>query len=153
MMASGSDNVRIINFLLKHGANVLLKDRNGKTALQHACRKDTSRSLKVLSRPIKNGADINAGGIDNCTPLAEATRHCYVNKARFFIEHGANVHLRHNIDGDTALHYAIGQSLPEVVSALLAAGTSAQVYSNNQLTPLLLASMHTNIAMVDKLIK
>ena len=29
MMASRSDNVRIINFLLKQGANVL-KDRNGK---------------------------------------------------------------------------------------------------------------------------
>lgn len=117
MMASRSDNVRIINFLLKHGANVL-KDRNGKTALHHACRKDTCRSRKVLSRLIKNGADINACGINNCTPLIESTRHCYVNKARFLIKHGANVHLRHNIDGDTALHYAIGQSLPEIVSAL-----------------------------------
>lgn len=110
MIVSRSDNVRIINFLLKHGANVLLKDKNGKTALHHACRKNTSGSLKGLSRLIKNGAEINACGIDNCTPLIKATRHCYVNKARFLIEHGANVHLRHNIDGDTALHYAIGQS-------------------------------------------
>lgn len=110
IMASRSDNVRMINFLLKHGANVLLKDKNGKTALHYACLKDTSRSLKGLSRLIKNGADINARGIDNCTPLIEATRHCNLNKARFLIEHGVKEHLRHNIDGDTALHYAIGQS-------------------------------------------
>ena len=39
------------------------------------------------------------------------------------------------------------------LSALFAAGASAQVYNNNKLTPLLLASMHTNIAMAKKLIK
>lgn len=39
------------------------------------------------------------------------------------------------------------------LSALFAAGASAQVYNNNQLTLLLLASMHTNIAMAEKLIK
>ena len=90
--------------------------------------------------------------IDNCIPLIEATRHCYVNIARFLIKRGANVHLRHNIDGDTALHYAFGQSLPEFVSALFAAGASVQVYNNNQLTPLL-ASMQTNITVAEKLIK
>ena len=34
-----------------------------------------------------------------------------------------------------------------------AAAASAQVYNNNQLTALLLASMQTNIAMVEKLIQ
>lgn len=39
------------------------------------------------------------------------------------------------------------------LSALFAAVASAQVYNNSQLTPLLLASMHANIAMAEKLIK
>ncbi|CAH3109017.1 unnamed protein product, partial [Porites lobata] len=155
MSASSFQQVGLVNFLLEQGANVLLKDKDGNTALHFACGiwNSASCACDVLNCLTENGADINAIRNDNCTPLMLASSGGYVDQITFLIKHGANVHLQDK-NGDTALHHAarnMNNSL-EIVCALTAAGAS-QMCNNQGLTPLLVASSIGNIAAVEELLK
>lgn len=155
MSASSFQQVGLVNFLLEQGANVLLKDKDGNTALHFACGiwNSASCACDVLNCLTENGADINAIRNDNCTPLMLASSRGYVDQITFLIKHGANVHLQDK-NGDTALHHAarnMNNSL-EIFCALTAAGAS-QMCNNQGLTPLLVASSIGNIAAVEELLK
>ena len=155
MSASSFQQVGLVNFLLEQGANVLLKDKDGNTALHFACGiwNSASCACDVLNCLTENGADINAIRNDNCTPLMLASSGGYVDQITFLIKHGANVHLQDK-NGDTALHHAARNmnNSSEIVCALTAAGAS-QMCNNQGLTPLLVASSIGNIAAVEELLK
>ena len=156
MMACRSQHVRLVKFLLQQGANVQVKDKDGKTALHFACELTftwTPASCDLLNCLTENGADINALRKDNRTPLMVASSCGGVDQITFLIKRGANVHLQDK-NGDTALHHAahnMNNSL-EIVCALTAAGAS-QMCNNQGLTPLLVASSTGNNAAVEELLK
>ena len=156
MMACRSQHVRLVKFLLQQGANVQVKDKDGKTALHFACELTFTwkpASCDLLNCLTENGADINALRKDNRTPLMVASSCGGVDQITFLIERGANVHLQDK-NGDTALHHAarnMNNSL-EIVCALTAAGAS-QMCNNQGLTPLLVASSIGNNAAVEELLK
>ena len=156
MMACRSQHVRLVKFLLQQGANVQLKDKDGKTALHFACELTFTwkpASCDLLNCLTENGADINALRKDNRTPLMVASSCGGVDQITFLIKRGANVHLQDK-NGDTALHHAarnMNNSL-EIVCALTAAGAS-QMCNNQGLTPLLVASSTGNNAAVEELLK
>ncbi|CAH3185894.1 unnamed protein product, partial [Porites evermanni] len=155
MSASSFHQVELVNFLLEQGANVLLKDEDGNTALHFACGiwSSASCACDVLNCLTENGADINAIRNDNSTPLMLASSGGYVDQVTFLIKHGANVHLQDK-NGDTALHHAAPNmnNWLEIVCALTAAGAS-HMCNNQGLTPLLVASSIGNIAAVEELLK
>ena len=156
MMACRSQHVRLVKFLLQQGANVQVKDKDGKTALHFACELTFTwkpASCDLLNCLTENGADINALRKDNVTPLMVASINGNVDQITFLIKRGANVHLQDK-NGDTALHHAarnMNNSL-EIVCALTAAGAS-QMCNNQGLTPLLVASSTGNNAAVEELLK
>ena len=156
MMACRSQHVRLVKFLLQQGANVQVKDKDGKTALHFACELTFTwkpASCDLLNCLTKNGADINTLRKDNRTPLMVASSCGGVDQITFLIKRGANVHLQDK-NGDTALHHAarnMNNSL-EIVCALTAAGAS-QMCNNQGLTPLLVASSTGNNAAVEELLK
>ena len=156
MMACRSQHVRLVKFLLQQGANVQVKDKDGKTALHFACELILTwkpASCDLLNCLTENGADINALRKDNRTPLMVASSCGGVDQITFLIKRGANVHLQDK-NGDTALHHAarnMNNSL-EIVCALTAAGAS-QMCNNQGLTPLLVASSTGNNAAVEELLK
>ena len=155
MMACRSQHVRLVNFLLQQGANVHLKDKDGKTALHFACQSLSWKpaSCDLLNCLTENGADINALRKDNVTPLMVASINGNVDQITFLIKRGANVHLQDK-NGDTALHHAAHNmnNSSEIVCALTAAGAS-QMCNNQGLTPLLVASSIWNKAAVEELLK
>ena len=156
MMACRSQHVRLVKFLLQQGANVQVKDKDGKTALHFACELTFTwkpASCDLLNCLTENGADINALRKDNRTPLMVASSCGGVDQITFLIKRGANVHLQDK-NGDTVLHHAarnMNNSL-EIVCALTAAGAS-QMCNNQGLTPLLVASSTGNNAAVEELLK
>ena len=156
MMACRSQHVRLVKFLLQQGANVQVKDKDGKTALHFACELTLTwkpASCDLLNCLTENGADINALRKDNRTPLMVASSCGGVDQITFLIKRGANVHLQDK-NGDTALHHAarnMNNSL-DIVCALTAAGAS-QMCNNQGLTPLLVASSTGNNAAVEELLK
>ncbi|CAH3193246.1 unnamed protein product, partial [Porites evermanni] len=155
MRACRFQHVRLVNFLLQQGANVHLKDKDGKTALHFACENLIWKpaSCDLLNCLTENGADINALRKHNVTPLMVASINGNVDQITFLIKRGANVHLQDK-KGDTALHHAAHnmKNSSEIVCALTAAGAS-QMCNNQGLTPLLVASSLCNKAAVEELLK
>ena len=146
MLASRSCDVNVIKFFLNHGS------KNDGRALHFAC--DRAARLDILLCLIGNGADVNARGNDNCTPLMTASRSGQVNKINVLINHGANLHLQDD-NGDTAMHYAVcsGSSGSNSLTTLIAAGASQLMCNKQGLTPLLLASCNGATSLVEQLIK
>ena len=146
MLASGSGAVNVVKFLLKHGS------KNDGRALHFAC--ESGVGLDIMLCLIGNGADVNARGIGDCTPLMTASRSGHVDKINVLINHGANLHLQDD-NGDTAMHYAVcsGSGGSNSLTTLIAAGASQLMCNKQRLTPLLLASCNGARSLVEQLIK
>ena len=146
MLASRSCDVNVIKFFLNHGS------KNDGRALHFAC--DRAARLDIMLCLIGNGADVNARGNDNCTPLMTASRSGLNDKINVLINHGANLHLQDD-NGDTAMHYAVcsGSSGSNSLTTLIAAGASQLLCNKQGLTPLLLASCYGASSLVEQLIK
>ena len=146
MLASQSCDVNVIKFFLNHGS------KNDGRALHFVC--ERAVGLDIMLCLIGNGADVNARGNDNCTPLMTASRSGLVDKINVLINHGANLHLQNDY-GDTAMHYAVcsGSSGSNSLTTLIAAGASQLMCNKQGLTPLLLASCCGVRSLVEQLIK
>lgn len=111
LTASASGNLKSVEALLKHGADVNSHSRasqavalwgGGRSPLMWAAVRGDIGLAKVL---LAAGADINAQeGFG--TPLTQAAWMGRVEMAKFLIEHGANVNDAERFSGFTALHWA-----------------------------------------------
>ena len=86
-----------------------------------------------------------------CTPLMIASYMGHVNAVNCLVKHGADINAQ-NKQGDIALHFAVRRSSLQVAYNLLTLGAT-QVYNNERLTPLLLASNLCMTSMVDTFIE
>ena len=152
IIACSNKNVSVVNFLLQNGANVALRDDNGRTAL-HFVVDGLNDSSEILRSLLNNGADVNAKSVCNETPLMVASRSSDVETVALLIERGAHVDLQ-DIKNNTALHNAARSNTEEIVGTLLNAGASKCNLCNSQgMTPLLLACSRGCVAMVENLMK
>ena len=148
MIASKKGHLNEVNFLVEHGANMGLQDKNGERALHYAV-----GSCDILGCLIRNGANVNTCAHDNSTPLMKASLKGHMNAVILLVECGANMD-QQDQNGDTALHYAVhafGFNSSKVTLKLLSLGAS-QLYNNKGLTPLLAASNKCVISVVEDLI-
>ena len=155
MIAAERGQMKLVTFLIEHGANLDRRDKDDQTALHYAvCGSDVS--CEILSYLIENGAEVNAfTRHDNCTPLMLACKYGHLNAVTSLIEHGAKVNLQDAI-GNTAVHYALSCSngSPEVLSRLMrdrAAVNSACTRDNG--TPLMIACQYGHMNAVSVLIE
>ena len=137
MIASRCSRVDAMTFLIKHGANVNLQDKEGETALHYAV-DSFDVSCEALRCLIENGANVDAVSNNGRTCLMNAIRK--VSVVTLLTEHGANIDLQDK-NGNTALHHAVCQcGFPlGVFNHLVTLGASLMC-NNRGLTPLLLAS-------------
>ena len=105
MIGAENGHINAVTTLVKCGAYVDLKDKDGQTALHYALMYSPHASIEVLNCLIKNEADVNAFTFRYETPLMLASHFGHVNAMAFLIEHGAKVDLQDEI-GTTALQYA-----------------------------------------------
>ena len=155
MIAAETGQMKVVTFLIEHGANLDHRDKDDQTALHYAvCGSDVS--CEILSYLIENGAEVNAfTRRDNCTPLMLACKYGHLNAVTSLIEHGAKVNLQDAI-GNTAVQYALSCSngSPEVLSRLMrdrAAVNSACTRDNG--TPLMMACQNGHMNAVSFLIE
>jgi ankyrin repeat protein len=88
--------------LVENGANVQVRDREGKTALAIAA---YYNSWEMAAALLKHGADPNARGYDGWTPLMRAAKNGNREVIRVLASHGANVNAV-GLNGETALKLA-----------------------------------------------
>jgi len=149
MMAITNNRVNVAIFLIEHGADVNIQGKDGKTALHYAVFRDSRLCQKFPCVCgvcfIENGADVNVRAAMN-----DSRSHTPLMLVTILVEHGANIDLQDK-QGDTALHCAVCSNSLEVAHALLSHGAS-QLFSNQGLTPLLLASYECKNTMVEDLL-
>jgi uncharacterized protein len=84
--------------------------------------------------------------------VADAAARGDKNAVRTLLQQKANVNAP-QIDGTTALHWAVETNNLETADLLIAAGAKVSAANHEGATPLLLASINGNAAMIEKLIK
>ena len=130
----GSDTVR---YLLASGADLTLRDCDGRTPLDLAARRGHISVVKTLFSHIH---DHNL--YRDCNPsssLIEAVLSRSVEIVRLFLEENRGGVKAVNNDGDTNLHIAVRLGLTEAVNMLLEAGADINAKTRDDLTALHLA--------------
>ncbi|CAM9815620.1 unnamed protein product, partial [Pylaiella littoralis] len=138
-LAAKAGHVDVIKLLIKAGAPVDAKNRDGKTALIHAVKANKASAVDAL---LEAGADAEAHLNDESwTSLHSAAEDTYLEVVRVLLKHGASVHAKDaDNDNDTPLHVAVRKAglegAYEIVEALLRHDADDGARNDNGLTPL-----------------
>ncbi len=135
----------MVEYLIGKGADVNLKDNEGKTALLWA----SSNSLPNAKILVSNGAKVNETANDGMTPFLQAS--LGVSSGKVPIEmsdllrkNGADINSelkRKGASGWNALHYAIINGDVELVKYLIKYGANVNKATGEGSTPLYLAKL------------
>jgi ankyrin repeat protein len=135
----------MVEFLIKKGSNVNLKDSEGKTALLWA----SSNSLENAKILISNDAKVNEPTNDGMTPFIQSTLGFSSGKVpiemcELLRKNGANIHSelkRQSALKWTALHYASANGDAELVKYLIKHGANVNKATGEGSSPLFLAKL------------
>jgi ankyrin repeat protein len=127
---------KIANFhaLLKAGADINAKDKDGGTALTHG----SSSHSEIVLALLKDGAIPDAAGVDGITGLMYAAWESRDDIVRLLLDAGASVNLRDH-QGDTALHKAVRSGYTDAIPVLLQFGANPGIRNNDGERPVDLA--------------
>jgi ankyrin repeat protein len=122
------DDVEMTDVLIRAGARVALRTREGVTPLQLAA---INGSAAMIDRLLKAGADPN-GALTPAgdTAMMMAARTGTTGAIRVLAEAGANVNAKESWGGTTALHWAVSEGHADAAKALIAAGADVNARSN-----------------------
>ena len=85
--AAKKPDSKVLEILIKYGANVTQRDMTGFTPLHIAAKENNTKNVEIL---IQNGAETNVTNIPNFTPLLYALWQENVEMVRALLEHGAD---------------------------------------------------------------
>lgn len=135
----------MVEFLVRKGADVNLKDSEGKTALLWAA-SNSFPNAKIL---VANGAKVNEAANDGMTPFLQATLGVSSGKVPIELcellrKKGANINAtlqRTSATGWNALHYAVVNGNVELVKYLIKHGANVNKSTGEGSSPLFLAKL------------
>ncbi|KIL89241.1 hypothetical protein FAVG1_07635 [Fusarium avenaceum] len=141
---------RIWKINLTSGADVNLKDKDGRTPIFYAV---WSGNVGIVQRLIKEGASINIRDILGVTPVTYADSNGHHEVVKILLEAGGST-LADTDVGTRLLKSAIHKSQQQVVKQLIEArNTDVNARDKNGTTPLLLAVDSKDVAIVKLLLK
>ncbi|CAH1241011.1 DAPK1 [Branchiostoma lanceolatum] len=106
---------KVVELLIKNGAELNVTNKAGNTALHRAC---INEHVKVVKLLLKNGADLNMTSKYGYTALLIACERGHGKIAELLIKNGADLNVT-NDDGDTGLHEACRWGHDKVVELLI----------------------------------
>ena len=149
LFVAGIGYTKIVEALIRAGADVNAVNRDEKTALIFAASKGSVEAVKAL---IRAGADVNAVNKDEKTALMFATSKGYVEAVKALIEAGADVNAVDKY-GNTALMFATIKGSIEAVKALIEAGADVNAVNKDGTTALMFATSRGYVEAVKALIE
>lgn len=87
LLASKSDRLEVVEYLIQAGADINATDKYGQTVLHQTARYEHWEFVELL---VEKGADVNAKNIDDETVLHHATMHEAWEVVEWLIEKGAD---------------------------------------------------------------
>jgi len=117
MVAAFDGHRHVVSFLLVEGADVDHRDGNGRTALMYASSGPFVETVELL---LDAGAEVDAQGLlEGFTALMTAAAEGQLDVVQLLLDRGADPAIQ-DVDGDTALTFALENGHHEVVSLLQA---------------------------------
>ncbi len=111
----------------------------------------SAKTIKEAIKALEAGADVNAKGEYERTPLYIATKHGYTDVVRLLIDNGANVNSADEY-GSTPLMEAAWRGYTDIAELLIKKNAEVNHRDENERTPLYLAAWDGNADMVELLI-
>ncbi|XP_044755907.1 protein fem-1 homolog C [Coccinella septempunctata] len=121
--AAVSGKLKVVEFLLKQGADINAVSDTGSTPVRSAC---FMTHLEVVKYLVEHGADINLPNYNGGTCLINSVQSSLL--CEFLLRNGADVNAR-DIQNKTALHYAIQEHRLETTRLLLKNGANIHARS------------------------
>ena len=126
--AADRDDLEMADVLIRAGARVVVRTREGVTPLQLAA---INGSAAMLDRLLKAGADVNALLTPSGdTALMLAARTGKTDAIRVLLEAGGNPNAKETWGGTTALMWAVSEGHTDAARTLIAGGADVNARSN-----------------------
>ena len=140
---------KILKELLKHHANVNLKDYKGETALMKA---SFIGCYKIVKELLNHHADINIQRCDGSTALMLASKQKHVQAVMELINHNADVNFQDEF-GNTALHKVLLERVTDttitIIKLLLSDFTYSEKLNKGNKSVIQLAKESQNQEIID----
>lgn len=145
-------NIEIVKTLLKYGADIHARTRDGKTPRHFAISKNKIQIIELL---LKHGARVDVGDNRNITPLHIAVQQGYIEYVKRFLAYGADVNCVCNTtynNGYVPLHFAVEYGHGDIVTLLLNSHANINVTTEEGISPLHIAAIKGYIGIVEDLL-
>jgi ankyrin repeat protein len=131
------ENVEVADFLLAHGADPNIPNRNGLTPLEQASSRGKDTGLSLAKLLLAHGAQPNPTNATEfkIPPLEWAVTSDNLELVNLLLDHGASVKSA-NTNGNTPLHTAASRGDLEIAETLLKHGADANAAITGGTTPL-----------------
>ena len=136
--ASRRNHLKIVQSLLRHGADVNATGMWGRTPLLFAL---SEGYLEVVRSLLEHGADVDAKNLFNWTSLHMAAYYGHFETAWILLKHNADVNARENNEGRTPLHLASNLGHIDTAQLLLNHGADPNARDRHAAT-----SLHTALS-------
>lgn len=146
--AGNSNRPAIMQVLLKHGANMEVKNSAGHTPLVLAALNNCNAMVDCL---VRHGADINAQDKNGHTALMTCVIKLKIPQVEMLLKNGADVHFLHPQSGMQAVHFAAELPNTSIMTLLLDGGADINSLGNQQKSAVDFAVTAGNSAMVELL--
>ncbi len=145
-LAAFKGDIARIRALLRKGANINRRDRSGRTPLHLAA---FSEGVDVVRLLLEAGADVDITDRRfGFRPLHFSARQGDADVSELLVRYGADVDGR-SLRGETALHLAVMNAHPAVVTMLLKYLARVDIHDSNNKTPLQYAEADGKSEIVD----
>lgn len=147
-----SDDLRIPQMLITHGAIINPVNQKGRTALIEAA---SHNNIKIVQYLLSKGADPNqqAKNFGYISPLREAVFSCNFPMTKLLVENGANVNILTDNGSSILLEAVWNEKNIEIVKYLIAKGALVNKANDDGETPLLKSIAYNDPKMIKLLME